>query len=407
MTIRGWMWALWLVTLAANSVAVGDEAGGGDSGGEPSGGGWVTGLVEFEDRIFASTADGLLLRPATVRSMPTDLSDPGEDLFEMPAAVWDLAVSPSARCLAAVDYRGNLAVHRFDGGETKLFDGAARRWSQTIIASGDGECFLIGNEAGEVLRWSIEKAEVVAEAKLGEVIVTSLALHGDGHVVASTSDGKVHRLSYPELKTQAAATVGEGSAWSVAVLGEDVYVGSNDGGIYRVDRDFGSAQRLVRGKDWITTLVAGGGVLLAGEPAGRVHRLTLGRTETTETPSGVWAILNSTDGRVLVGTRRHGARGIEWTGEVEEEPDEREDAEGMTEASEGSAGDEPEQAASEEKTDSPDGNDSPDSADQDEPTSEASGDSDADPAADGDPAGNDEGADGDAKASPEQPAATR
>lgn len=295
---------------------------------------WVTSIASLgrSGRFVAATADGLLLREASVVSF--DVTNPSEltPLYQHPAAVWQVVVVGEGKQVASVDYKGNLVVYDVETEKATTHEGAFERWCQTLAVSPDGESLIAGNEAGKVMVWSLSESKVTASAELDEHAVTGLAVSPDGkRVAASDGGGHVHLLEWPGLKAAGQINVGEETAWCVAFVddGKSLLVGSADRQLYRCEaKPEAEPKSMIKGGDWITQIaVSPSGEVAVAEIGGRIRFPGADDgSNPLEAESGAWSLAWHGSGQLLVGTRKDGiaSAGRSWTwlsGEASDDDD--------------------------------------------------------------------------------------
>jgi WD40 repeat protein len=299
---------------------------------------WVTSIAQIgsSDQFAAASADGLLLREATVYSFPATNPQSLEPLYKHPAAVWCVVSTSDGSKLASVDYRGNLAVYDPASGEAKMHDKAFERWCQSLLVAPDDQSVIAGNEAGKIMVWDLQAGKVSKSVELDGHAVTGLAFAPDGsQLAAADGGGHIHLLKWPELESLGKIEVSEQTTWSIAYVdgGKHLLVGSSDRNIYRVEaKPDAKAESVAKGTDWITQLaVSPSGQVAAGEVGGRLHFPTTGGADSMDASSGVWTLCWNGDSQLFAGTRKDGivtaGRSWKWTEPVAEKPAEEKPAE--------------------------------------------------------------------------------
>ncbi|WP_186776193.1 WD40 repeat domain-containing protein [Rubripirellula reticaptiva] len=282
-------------------------------------GAWVTSMARVgdSDKFVASTASGLLLRPADVVSF--EASDPAVlmTLYSHPAAVWRVVATGDGQTVASVDYRGNLMTFNTEGGEAKTFEKAFERWCQALVLMPDQKSVIAGNEGGKVFLWNLADAKVAKSVELDGHAVTGLAVSPDGAMAAACDGGgHVHLLKLPELEAVGKIEFGTEPAWCVAMIddGKKLVVGSGDRNLYQCEAVADAKSEVIaKGTDWITQIaVSPAGQIAASEVGGRLH---FPASDSMDAPSGVWSLAWNGDGQLLVGTRKSGvvAAGRSWS----------------------------------------------------------------------------------------------
>ncbi len=273
-------------------------------------------------QFVAATADGLLLREASVYAF--DASNPTQlrPLYTHPAAVWCIDAASDGSKVVSVDYRGNLVVFDTASSEPKTYEKAFERWCQAMMISPDNKSVVAGNEAGKVMIWDLEAGKVSKSVDLDEHAVTGLAISPDGsQLAASDGAGHVHLLKWPSLESIGKIEVSKETAWCVAFVddGKNLLVGSSDRHLYRCEaKADAKAESIAKGTDWITHLaVSPSGQVAAGEVGGRLHFPSTGGTDSMDAPSGVWSLCWNGDQQLFAGTRKDGivsaGRSWKWT----------------------------------------------------------------------------------------------
>ena len=327
------LFPFWLIgCLLAAPAAAAEEASSEPSKQQAA---WVTSIAPLGDsgRFVASTADGLLLREASVVSFSGADPTSHETLYTHPAAVWCVASTADGKTVVSVDYRGNLAVYDTDAEKAELHDQAFERWCQAMILSYDDGAVIAGNEAGKVMAWDLDKGEVTGSLDLGDHAVTALALSPDRSRLAVTDGGgRVHLVKWPELESTGQIKVSDQAAWCVAFVdqGESLLVGSADRHLYRCEaKPKAEAESVMEGGDWITQLaVSPSGEVAAAQLDGELYfpKPSGGSGEAISAASGVWALHWNSDSQLMVGTRKTGVavagRAWTWAAGGESEADE-------------------------------------------------------------------------------------
>ncbi len=274
---------------------------------------WVTSIAALgsSDQFVAATADGLLLREATVFSF--DASDPTQlkSLYTHPAAVWCVDSTSSGGKVASVDYRGNLVVFDTASGQSSTHEKAFERWCQAMLISPDDKSVVAGNEAGKVMVWDLESNKVAHSVELDGHAVTGLAISPDRtQLAASDGGGHVHLMKWPGLEAAGKIEVSDQTAWCIAYVddGKSLLVGSSDRNLYRCEaKADAKAESVTKGSDWITQLaVSPAGQVAAAEVGGRLHFPTTGGSDSMDAASGVWSLCWNGDGQLFAGTRKDG-----------------------------------------------------------------------------------------------------
>jgi WD40 repeat protein len=289
---------------------------------------WVTSIATLgANKFVAATANGLLLREATVFSF--EASNPGQltPLYKHPAAVWCVDSTSDGGKVASVDYRGNLMIYDSVTGETQAHEKAFERWCQSMMIAPSGTSIVAGNEAGKVMTWDLFAGKVIKTAELGGHAVTGLAISPDQSTLAATDgSGHVHLLKWPTLEPAGKIKISDQTAWCVAFVdeGKSLLVGSSDRNLYKCDAvDGATPQSVAKGTDWITQLaISPSGQVAAAEVGGRLHFPGTGGIDSMDASSGVWALCWNADSQLYAGTRKDGivVAGRSWKWAAPEPP---------------------------------------------------------------------------------------
>lgn len=274
---------------------------------------WVTSIAQLgtSSEFVAATADGLLLREASVVSFQAADPDTLKPLYTHPAAVWCVASLSDGSKVASVDYRGNLMVFDVKEGKASSYEKAFERWCQAMLISSDDKLIVAGNEAGKVMIWDIAAGKVSKSVELEGHAVTGLAISPDHtQLAASDGAGHLHLLKFPELESIANIKISDETAWCVAYAndGQHLFVGSSDRNLYRCEaKAEAKPESVAKGTDWITQLaVSPGGQVAAAEVGGKLHFPSLGGTDSMDAKSGVWSLCWNGDEQLFAGTRKDG-----------------------------------------------------------------------------------------------------
>lgn len=340
------------LTLVATTVSCAVHADEGTNADAPEQ--WITGLAAAGETLYASTAQGLLLREASVVTIDPSSPSTTKVAYQHPTGVWDIVATPDGGQVASVDYKGNLVVFDVATEEPTLHEGAFKRWCQTLLVDEAGESVVGGNEAGEILVWDLDSSKISKTQLLDGYAISDLAWSPDGNSLAATDgDGHAHLLKWPSLEIIGEVHLGNEPAWCIAFLDEHTcLVGSGDRNLYQVavsdfsipdaspdeaseetddpgaktsdekkttESDTAPAPQVdgvacYQGKDWITQInINAEGEIAIGEVGGAVHVLRVDdagnvkRTDKLDSPSGVWA-LGWRNNQLLIGTRKDGLR---------------------------------------------------------------------------------------------------
>lgn len=313
--------ACFLVLPVLGHHVIADEGSGAEKETNPT---WVTSIVQLgsSDQFIAATANGLLLREASVCSFNASTPNRLETLYTHPAAVWRVDATSDGGKLASVDYRGNLAVFDMASSKPTIHEKAFERWCQAMMVTPDDKAVLAGNEAGKIMIWDLAANKVTKSVELDGHAVTGLAISPDGsQLAASDGAGHVHLMAWPSLEPAGKIEVSKETAWCVAYVdqGKNLMVGSSDRNLYRCEaKPDAKTQSMVKGSDWITQLaVSAAGQIAAAEVGGRLHFPSTGGADSMTADSGVWSLCWNGEGQLLAGTRKDGivmaGRSWKWT----------------------------------------------------------------------------------------------
>ncbi len=285
---------------------------------------WVTSIAQLgsSSDFVAATADGLLLREASVVSFPA--ADPTQlkPIYSHSAAVWCVDATSDGGTVASVDYRGNLVIYDVAQAKPTNHEKAFERWCQAMMISPDDKQVVAGNEAGKIMVWDIAASKVTQSAELDGHAVTGLAISPDAsQLAASDGAGHVHLLKWPSLEQLAEIKISEETAWCVAFSndGKQLFVGSSDRHLYRCQaKADAKPESVAKGTDWITQIaVSSSGQVAAAEVGGKLHFPSLGGTDSMDAKSGVWTLCWNGDQQLFAGTRKDGiaiaGRSWKWT----------------------------------------------------------------------------------------------
>ena len=95
---------------------------------------WITSITQLgsQDTFIASTANGLLMQPASVESFTAQDPKSRTLLYTHPAAVWAVAASPDGSLIASVDYRGNLGTYNVANSKATVHEKVFERWCRAL-----------------------------------------------------------------------------------------------------------------------------------------------------------------------------------------------------------------------------------------------------------------------------------
>jgi len=281
---------------------------------------WVTSIATVGDgsQIAIASAQGLLLREGEVMLASTETPASPTVAYQQPAAVWAVSGSSDGKYLASTDYRGNLAIHDFQASETQHHDKAMERWTRALCFSPDSKHVVGGNEAGKLFVWNLEEKKVEKTHELDPQAVMDIQFSPAGDLLAvSDGGGHVHLLKWPSLEETAAITVCDQPVWSVVFAGNGLVAGAADNRIYYLEQSGGEAKEIAKLTDWVSDLAVGPtGLIAAAEIGGRVQIMTSEGQPVgapADAPSGVWTLHWTNDGKLLVGTRKHGLQMMQQT----------------------------------------------------------------------------------------------
>ena len=310
---------------------------------------WITSITQLgsQDTFIASTANGLLMQPASVESFTAQDPKSRTLLYTHPAAVWAVAASPDGSLIASVDYRGNLGTYNVANSKATVHEKVFERWCQSLIMDPSGKSVVAGNEAGKIMVWNWEEAKIASSTELDGHAVTGLAISPDQQqLAASDGSGHVHLLKWPSLESIGKMKVSDSTAWCIAFSqsGDQIFVGCSDNHLYQIASQADSEpQVLMSGKDWITKLaVSSSGEIAAGEVSGGIHIISdfqspASTTKSFRGESGTWSLHWNGQEELLVGSRKHGVarigRSWDWIAEKmsEQEPSAGQDESSQTE----------------------------------------------------------------------------
>ncbi|TWU26232.1 IgA-specific serine endopeptidase autotransporter precursor [Novipirellula galeiformis] len=276
---------------------------------------WVTSIAPLTgDTYVAATADGLLLRDASVKSFTIAAPQTMTDLYTHPAAVWCVDATADGSVVASVDYRGNLVIYDVASKQPTTHEKALERWCQAMQFAPDDKTIVAGNETGKILVWDRGENKVTKSLELDGQAVTAISFSGDGkQIAAADGGGHVHLIEWPELKAAGKIKVSDAPVWSVAYAAGKLMIGSGDRNLYRCEpKADAKPERMTRASDWVTQFVVSKtGKVAAAELGGKLYFPMLNETydvgsDVTPVKSGVWALCFHDDKTLLVGTRKDG-----------------------------------------------------------------------------------------------------
>jgi WD40 repeat protein len=305
--------------LVVTAVAQDQSAGNGDSQSK-----WITSIARLgsADQFVAATADGLLLREASVYSFHGATPNQLTELYKHPAAVWQVDASGDGAKVASVDYSGNLTIFDVATAQATLHEKAMERWCPALLFSPDDKLLVGGNEAGKVLVWDLASGQLAKSLELDGHAVWDLAFAPDGsQLAAADGGGHIHLMSWPGLEQTGKIDVSQETAWCVAYIdeGKNLLVGSGDRQLYRCEaKPDAKPESMAKGTDWITQLaVSPSGQVAAAEVGGKLHFPSTGGTDSMDATSGVWSLCWNGDAQLFAGTRKDGiviaGRSWRWT----------------------------------------------------------------------------------------------
>jgi WD40 repeat protein len=281
---------------------------------------WITAIEPVGDGSFvAGVVTDLHMRPGAVSRFQPGSPGELEELFQLPAAVWTVAVTGDGKTIAGGDYKGNLVVYDVASKKASTHENAFEGWCQKIIFSPDDQTAVAGNESGKLFVWDVADAKVSKTVELCEASITSLAFSPSKNQLAATDgNGKVHLLKWPELESIGTINVSEDIAWCVAYKDDStLIIGSEDRNLYQSEaKADAKPESIAKGSDWITRIaVSKDGQIAASEVSGKIHFASGGSITTIGAESGVWAVCFGGTGQLLVGTRKNGivTAGQSWT----------------------------------------------------------------------------------------------
>ena len=292
---------------------------------------WVTAMSGLEDNqtLVAATADGLLMREASVVQLDRKDLSKTKTLYSHPVSVWAVAATESKIC--STDYRGNLRLMDRASSEVQARDGIFERWTRAILVSPDGKHLVAGNEAGKLFVLSFEKGEVVQTAELDQQQIYSLAFSPAGDQLAvSNGAGHVHVLSWPALTPVRKLELGQQPVWGAVFTadGQSIVAGGADRKLWLAPIAEGSAANVIMETgDWISAVQKSGDgkTIAVGTLAGQIIVLPSdGQTASVAgvIPSAVWSVAMPASDLILAATRKHAiaSLGQAWEVSFAQEP---------------------------------------------------------------------------------------
>lgn len=303
---------------------------------------WIPSIASLGNGEFiAATATSLLLNDASVATLNTSQPTQLAKHYKHSSSVWCVAAAADGSLAASVDYQGNLAVFDRSADQLRIFNHAAARWSRAMKFKDDCMDIVIGNEAGDLLTWSVKDSSIVSKIHLVDQPIlaierltlgeqTGWLLCDRGGVVGCYDDQWNLRGQTMIGQTTAGRPKATSSyaALSIAIYGDDLWVGGSDRKVHRfklqlTDRPtttldksipktagdfiatFSEASVACTMSDWVAALCVVGPDIYVGDMQGKISILRPDRIDEVQMASGVWTL--AADGnRVFAGTRRHG-----------------------------------------------------------------------------------------------------
>ena len=291
---------------------------------------WVTALAPTAGAdIFAATAEGLLLRPASVVKVNRATPGQAEVLYEHPTSVWSVVATEAVVCSS--DYKGNLAVWQREAGQMTMHEGVLQRWCRALQLAPDAQHLVAGNEAGNLFVWSLSESAVKNTKQLEAQQIFDIAFAPSGEMLAVCNGaGQVQMVSWPGLEPLQTVKLGEQPVWSLAFTadGTALLAGGADRKLWRVALGAEpTPQEIATTSDWITAIeaVPGGSGYVVASLDGKLLALDAAGQNVTpagEVPSGVWTLSLPSADQMFAGTRKHAIAvlGRAWTVTFAEEP---------------------------------------------------------------------------------------
>jgi len=279
---------------------------------------WVTSVIldPSGTQLWATSAQGLLLRPGQVLRATLDATPVATNIYETGASAWAIAVVPEANTLLSVDYKGKLLRSEIaNPGATTAVE-VPLRWSRTLLPVGDSRV-LAGSEDGKIVDIHLPDGAVVGQWDAHGAAVHSLALSPDKSILASgAGDGTIklwNRSNNTEVK---AMSFGKAAIWDIVFTrdGTHLIAADADRRLNIFDVAAGKLKMTLQIlPDWATSLAMHPteNVIAVGCMNGSVHFYDLNSYRRVGAwngvGSGVWDILFVPDGsRVIAATRKNG-----------------------------------------------------------------------------------------------------
>lgn len=289
---------------------------------------WVTSLSldPSGTQIWATMAQGLLLRAGQVARSPLDAPGTLEKIYETPTSAWAVAVVHEANSLVSIDYKGKLLRSDIGTPNTTNPIEVPMRWARCILPVGEGR-FVTGTEDGKLLDIHLPDGAVVKQWDGHKAAVHNIVLSPDKALLASAGgDGLIkiwNRADGAEVKSLAA---GKAAVWDIVFTRDGSHLVSADSerrlNLYEVAS--GKLKMTLQMlPDWGTSisLHPTENVVAVACMNGSVHFYDLVSQRRVGSwngvGSGAWDIMFTPDGsKVLVATRKHGVQSVAadvWT----------------------------------------------------------------------------------------------
>lgn len=221
-----------------------------------------------------------------------------------------LAFSPSGQMFVAGDFDGDVdAYSSTSGAVVHQFNGNGFDSANSIVFSATGDEIWVGTYDGVVSAISTQTWDVAGKPLPGDGSpIDAMSGSPDGVLAAGTSDG--HLLVFANTANQARVLASVGSAARSVVVsrgGQSLFVGDDDGTIWRIDVATGQRFGPVKGDgSGIITMALSpdGDTLIAGTEKGDVLRFDAGTLrplpQIGAVGSPVYTVAFSPDGTTLV-----------------------------------------------------------------------------------------------------------
>jgi|GEM_PF-1938323 len=283
---------------------------------------WITSLAwdASNNQVWATQAQGLLLRPGQVVRASLDNLATATKVYETGTSAWAIAIVPEANSLLSVDYKGKLLRSDLATPNTTQPIEVPMRWSRVLLPVGDGKV-IAGTEDGKLIEIHLPDGAVVAQWDAHAAAIHNLALSPDKTLLASCAgDGIIkiwNRSNNSEVK---AISFGKSAVWEMSFTRDNskIVAADADRRLNLFDIASGKLQMTLQMlPDWGTSLAMHPteNVVTVGCMNGSVHFYDLNSFRRVGSwdgvGSGVWDVLFAPDGsRALVATRKHGIANI-------------------------------------------------------------------------------------------------